>query len=81
MPFLLEASGRCPPEYIGCPEGYAAFLAAISDADHPGHVNALESVPEGFDPAKFNQAELERQVEALAQNGGRAGRASDPGQA
>jgi Plasmid pRiA4b ORF-3-like protein/Transposase len=28
MPFLLEASGRCPPEDIGGPGGYAAFLAA-----------------------------------------------------
>jgi hypothetical protein len=67
MPFLLEASGRCPPEDIGGPEGYAAFLAAISDASHPGHVDALESAPEGFNPAKVNQAELERQVDALAQ--------------
>ena len=67
MPFLLEASGRRPPEDVGGPEGYAAFLAAISDASHPGHADALESGPAGFDPATVDQTQLERQVDALAQ--------------
>jgi hypothetical protein len=67
MPFLLEASGRCPPEDIGGPEGYAAFLAALADVAHPGHAEALETAPEGFDPATVDRAKLERQVDALAQ--------------
>jgi hypothetical protein len=67
MPFLLEASGRCPPEDVGGPGGYAAFLTAIADASHPGHADALQWAPTGFDPATVNQVELERQVDALAQ--------------
>jgi len=67
MPLLLEASGRCPPEDVGGPDGYAAFLAAIADASHPEHADALQWAPAGFDPATVNQAELERQVDALAQ--------------
>jgi hypothetical protein len=67
MPFLLEASGRCPPEDVGGPEGYATFLAAIADASRPEHADALLWAPAGFDPATVNQAELERQVDALAQ--------------
>lgn len=67
MPFLLEASGRCPPEDIGGPEGYAVFLAAIADASRPEHADALLWAPAGFDPATVDQAELERQVDALAQ--------------
>jgi hypothetical protein len=43
------------------------LLAAIADASHPGHVDALESGPAGFDPATINQIELERQVDVLAQ--------------
>jgi hypothetical protein len=67
MPFQLEASGRCPPEDIGGPEGYAAFLAALADAAHPSHAEALETAPAGFDPTVVDQADLQRQVDALAQ--------------
>ena len=67
MSFLLEASGRCPPEDIGGPGGYAAFLAAIAEASHPGHADALQWAPTGFDPATVNQADLQRQLDALAQ--------------
>jgi hypothetical protein len=67
MPFLLEASGRCPPEDVGGPGGYAAFLTTIAQAAHPGHAEALETAPAGFDPGIVNQADLERQMDALAQ--------------
>jgi hypothetical protein len=67
MPFLLEVSGRCPPEDIGGPEGYAAFLAALADESHPGHAEALETASAGFDPATVDRVKLERQVDALAQ--------------
>jgi hypothetical protein len=30
-PRLLDASGRCPPEDIGGPPGYAEFLEAMAD--------------------------------------------------
>ena len=67
MPLLLEVSGRCPPEDIGGPEGYAAFLAALADAAHSGHAEALETAPAGFDPTTVDRTKLERQVDALAQ--------------
>ena len=67
MPFLLEASGRCPPEDVGGPDGYAALLTAIADASHPGHTDALQWAPTGFDPETVNQADLHRQMDALAQ--------------
>jgi hypothetical protein len=36
-PRLVEATGRCPPEDIGGPGGYAEFLAAIADPTHERH--------------------------------------------
>ena len=39
MPLLLEAFGRCPPEDVGDPNDYAAFLAAMLD---PATVNQAE---------------------------------------
>jgi hypothetical protein len=67
MPFLLEASGRYPPEDVGGADGYAAFLAAIADPAHSAHVDALQWAPTGFDPTVVDQADLQRQVDALAQ--------------
>jgi len=66
MPLLLEAFGRCPPEDVGDPDDYAAFLAAIADTSHPGHAEVLEWTAAGFDPATVNQAKQERQVSTLA---------------
>ena len=67
MPFLLEAAGRYPPEDVGGADGYAAFLAAIADPAHSAHVDALQWAPTGFDPTVVDQADLQRQVDALAQ--------------
>jgi hypothetical protein len=67
MPFLLEASGRCPPEDVGGADGYAVFLAASADIAHPGHDDTLRYAPAGFDPTVVDQADLQRQVDALAQ--------------
>ena len=36
-PRLIAAKGRCPPEDIGGPWGYAEYLEAISDPHHPRH--------------------------------------------
>jgi hypothetical protein len=36
-PQLVAATGRCPPEDVGGPPGYAAFLAAIADPTHEEH--------------------------------------------
>ena len=36
-PRLNEGLGRCPPEDVGSPWGYSAFLEAIADPDHEEH--------------------------------------------
>ena len=42
QPFLLEATGRCPPEDIGGPGGYMALLAAFADPMHGRHAEFAE---------------------------------------
>ena len=37
FPRLIDCKGRCPPEDIGGPWGYAEYLEAISDPVHPRH--------------------------------------------
>jgi hypothetical protein len=47
---LLQATGRCPPEDIGGPPGYAEVLETIADPRHEHHVDCKEWMPEDFDP-------------------------------
>ena len=49
-PMLLAAVGRCPPEDIGGPWGYAEYLEAIKDPDHERHDEFTEFYDPDFDP-------------------------------
>lgn len=49
-PMLLASSGRCPPEDIGGPWGYAEYLEAINDPDHERHDELTEFNDPDFDP-------------------------------
>src|SRR5271166_2834784 len=50
-PRLIEASGRCPPEDVGGPWGYAELLAAIEDPTHERHADLGDWLPDDFDPS------------------------------
>tara|TARA_R110002124_G_scaffold146731_2_gene311990 strand:+ start:189 stop:818 length:630 start_codon:yes stop_codon:yes gene_type:complete len=42
IPMCIKAEGKCPPEDIGGPWGYADFLDAIKDKEHPEHYEYKE---------------------------------------
>ncbi len=42
FPRLIDAKGRCPPEDIGGPWGYAEYLEATSDPHHRRHAEFME---------------------------------------
>jgi hypothetical protein len=65
QPFLLEATGRCPPEDIGGPQGYREMLDALADPKHARHVELVERYG-SFDPAVVDIKGLEAAVDALA---------------
>ena len=65
-PCLIEASGRCPPEDIGGPWGYAETLEAIRDPNHERHAEVKEWIPEDFDPAVVDTERLEANLADLA---------------
>jgi hypothetical protein len=54
-PLLIDATGRCPPEDVGGPWGYAEFLQAIADPQHENHAEMSEWAGEPFDPAKIDE--------------------------
>jgi len=49
-PRLIAASGRCPPEDVGGPWGYAELLDAIHDPKHERHADLSDWIPDNFDP-------------------------------
>ena len=65
-PRLLEAKGRCPPEDVGGPSGYAEALPAINDPRQERHEECKERMPECFDPAIVNVASIADELTVLA---------------
>jgi Plasmid pRiA4b ORF-3-like protein len=65
-PRCLTGKRNCPPEDCGGVWGYADFLEAIKDPQHPEHDELLEWVGEEFDPEAFDLVGLN---EALARFG------------
>jgi hypothetical protein len=64
-PRLIDAVGRCPPEDIGGPWGYAEFLEAIGDPKHERHDELMEWIGEEFDTTVDSDA-LTDDVDDLA---------------
>jgi hypothetical protein len=65
-PRLVEASGRCPPEDVGGPWGYAEMLDAITDPKHERHTEMRNWLGEHFDPHVIDTKALTTDVAILA---------------
>jgi Plasmid pRiA4b ORF-3-like protein len=52
-PRCLTGKRACPPEDVGGIWGYAEFLEAIRESDHPEHDDMLEWCGGAFDPEAF----------------------------
>jgi hypothetical protein len=65
-PFLVQATGRCPPEDSGGPWGYAELLEAIRDPKHERHAELTEWIADDFDPDVLDAEQLADDVAALA---------------
>jgi len=65
-PLLLQAVGRCPPEDIGGPPGYAEFLQAIANPKHQRHAEFTERADETFNPDVVDTQAIDDELTALA---------------
>ncbi|MGA7303865.1 MAG: plasmid pRiA4b ORF-3 family protein [Rhodothermales bacterium] len=58
LPKCIAGKRNCPPEDVGGPPGYAAFLQAYLDRKHPAHQDMVDWAGEGFDPELFDLDEV-----------------------
>lgn len=65
-PRLLSAQGRCPPEDVGGPWGYAEYLEAMADPRHEHHAEMVEWRGPDFNPNAVDEAAIQRQLARLA---------------
>ena len=61
----VDGANAAPPEDVGGLSGYARFLEAIADRDHPEHASLLEWVGGTFEPSSFSIAEINRALAKL----------------
>jgi hypothetical protein len=65
-PLCMEGERACPPEDVGGAYGYAGFLAAMADPDHPEHYEMREWIGRPFDPEAFDPDRATTLVRRLA---------------
>lgn len=71
-PRFVEGEGRCPPENVGGPQGYADFLVAAANPEHPDHADILDWYDGDFDPHDIEEWIVRIQISRIA-NKRRAG--------
>jgi hypothetical protein len=54
----IGGENACPPEDIGGAPGYGEFLEALSDPQHPEHVEQKQWIGRPFDPRAFDLVEV-----------------------
>jgi len=64
-PVCLTGKRACPPEDCGGVWGYARFLDALHDPEHPEHEEMLEWRGDAFDPEVFALDEVNVELQRL----------------
>jgi len=64
-PLCIKGKRACPPEDCGGIWGYAEFLKAIKDPQHPEYESMRNWIGGDFDPEEFSLAEVNQQLQHL----------------
>lgn len=64
-PHCIKGRRACPPEDVGGVWGYAEFLEAIRDPNHPEHDEYLEWIGSEFDPTEFDLEEVNEMLAGM----------------
>jgi hypothetical protein len=61
-PACLDGERACPPEDVGGIGGYAYFLEAIQDPQHPEHEDYRSWIGGDFDPESFDRKRIDAEL-------------------
>jgi hypothetical protein len=64
-PVCLGGARACPPEDVGGIPGYADFLEAVKNPDHPEYDEYIEWIGGNFDPEAFDVDAVNQRLRAL----------------
>jgi hypothetical protein len=64
-PLCVGGQRACPPEDCGGPWAYPDFVEAIGNPDHPRHDELLEWVGGAFDPERFDQEAVNKELRRM----------------
>lgn len=65
LPKLLDGARHGPPEDVGGPSGYEAFLEAVADPDHEEHQSVLRWCGGTFEPEDMDTEAIERRLAVI----------------
>ena len=66
LPMCIDGRHACPPEDCGGPLGFASFIAAIQDPEHPQHQAARRLYPEDVHNSQFDLQRAQARLHSLA---------------
>lgn len=64
-PACLDGERKCPPEDVGGAWGYADFLAAIANPNHPEYESYLTWAGGSFDPEAFDRERINAELKDI----------------
>ncbi len=65
-PNCMAGAGACPPEDVGGVPGYAEFLKAMGNPNHPEHQDYRDWIGGPFDPQKFDLTKVNQILQNIA---------------
>ncbi len=69
VPFCIDGANACPPEDVGGAWGYAEFLEAMADPEHPEHEARMEWYGEPFEPTAFDCEQVNEWLKEIGRKG------------
>jgi hypothetical protein len=64
-PRCIAGERACPPEDCGGTWGYERVLGALKDRENPDYAEVLEWLGDGYDPEKFDMAEVDTRLKNI----------------
>lgn len=61
----IDGANASPPEDVGGAPGYADFLDALADPEHPEYLDMLDWYGDTFDPTAFDRDDINQRLKRI----------------